>query len=308
MKLKEYIAEDLRIRARSASPLPCKLTLPALAAHYGVSLTPVRRAVTQLLTDGIWEKLPNGRLSVVPAKGRPGKRREAPSPPPTARDWDRLLIREVMVASLGREPVELREEGLAHKYDVGRSVIRDSLGRLAGAGLIKHIPRRGWIVEPLREEDIAAYVEVRELLELKALDLARPHIRAHELQPILEGNRLASDTEKPLLDNSLHAYLIAKSGNRYIQNFFRQHTATYYTSAFDYAAPETHVAAEMAAQHRVILKALIAGRWARARQELARHIRAQRRILSRLLQGNVIAGASAGRDAAKHNSTKEGTR
>ena len=289
MRFKEYIAEDLRIRARSESPLPCKLTLPALAAHFGVSLTPVRRAVTQLLTDGLLEKLPNGRLSVVPAKGRPRKPREAPSPPPTARDWDRLLIREVMVASLGREPVELREERLAHKYDVGRSIIRDSLGRLAGAGLIRHIPRRGWIVEPLCEEDIAAYVEVRELLELKALDLARPHIRADELQPILEGNRLPSGTETPLLDNSLHAYLIAKSGNRYIQNFFRQHTATYYTSAFDYAAPDAHVAAEMAAQHRVILKSLIAGRWVRARQELARHIRAQRRILSRLLQSNVIA-------------------
>jgi DNA-binding GntR family transcriptional regulator len=288
VELTGYIAGDLRARLQSSGEPPCKLTLSALAKHYRVSLTPVRGAVAQLLTDACLEKLPNGRLSVVAVKRRSRKALQTVAPPPTARDWDRLLIREVMLASLGRRPVHLREEALAEKYEVGRCVIRQSLGRLAGAGLIEHIPRRGWLVQPIHEDDIAAYLEVREILELKALDLAIPHIQAADLLPILEGNPAIDGSQSPGLDNRLHEYLIFKSGNRYIQNFFRQYTATYYTSAFDYAAPEAHVVAEMAAQHRTILEALMAKRWARAREALAQHIRAQRPVLSRLLQNDTV--------------------
>jgi DNA-binding GntR family transcriptional regulator len=141
-------------------------------------------------------------------------------------------------------------------------------------------------VHPLREDDVVAYLDVREVLELKALDLARSHVSRADLVPMLEGNAPVDEGQSPSLDNRLHEYLIAKSGNRYIRNFFRQYAATYYTSAFDFAAPEAHVVAEMAAQHRVILGALIGRRWAQVRDALAHHIRAQRPVLIRLLYNN----------------------
>jgi len=283
MELTDYIAEDLRGRIRSGEGLPCAVSLPALAKHYGVSLTPVRGAVARLLADRCVEKLPNGRLSVVQPERKSPKTFRAVQPPLTAQDWDRILIREVMLASLQRDPVHLREEALAERHQVGRSVIRQSLSRLAGAGLIEHIPRCGWVVHPIQEDDVLAYLDVREVLELKALDLARSHICPADLVPMLDGNAAVDEGQSPRLDNDLHDYLIAKSGNRYIRNFFRQYTATYYTSAFDYAAPEAHVVAEMAAQHRDILEALIGRHWARAREALALHIRAQRPVLAQLL-------------------------
>ena len=299
MALTGYIAEDLKTRIRSGGALPCPLTLSALANHYGVSLTPVRGAVAQLVAEACLEKVPGGRMAVVPVKRRLAMRRTPIAPPPTARDWDRVLIRDVMLASLHREPLRLRDEVLARKHGVGRSVIRQSLGRLAGAGLIEHLPRRGWRVHPVREEDVSAYLEIREVLELKALDLARPRIRKADLLEMLAGNPAVGNDRLPHLDNRLHDYLIEKSGNRYIQIFFRQHTATYFTAAFDHAAPEAHVVAKMAAQHRAILDALIARRWDRARQALVRHIRAQKPILMRILRpdtsGSHHAGASGRR-------------
>lgn len=299
MVLTGYIAEDLKARIRSGGALPCELTLPALAKHYGVSLTPVRGAVAQLVAEACLEKVSGGRIAVVPVKRRSPIRRTSIAPPPTARDWDHVLIRDVMLASLNREPVHLREEALACKHGVGRSVIRQSLGRLAGAGLIEHIPRRGWRVHPIREDDLSAYLEIREVLELKALDLARPRIREADLLPILAGNPAVENDQPPLLDNRLHDYLIEKSGNRYIQLFFRQYTAAYFTAAFDHAAPEARVVAEMAAQHRAILEALIARRWGRAREALVQHIRAQKPILMRILHvdtsGAHPLGAAGGR-------------
>ena len=294
MELTGYIAEDLRARIRSGGELPCKLTLPALAKHYGVSLTPVRGAVARLVADACLEKLPGGRLSVAPLK-RWSRMRPTPiAPPPTARDWDRALIRDVMLAGLSREPVHLREEALARKHGVGRSVIRQCLGRLAGAGLIEHLPRRGWRVHPILDDDLSAYLEVREVLELKALELSKPRIRKADLLPMLAGNPAVEGDQPPHLDNRLHDYLIEKSENRYIQIFFSQHTATFFMSAFDHAAPEAHVVAEMAAQHRAILEALIARRWGRARGALAQHIRAQKPILMRILRAGTSEPRPAG--------------
>lgn len=288
MELTDYIAEDLRGRIRSGVRLPCAVSLPALAKHYGVSLTPVRGAVAHLLSEGCIEKLPNGRLAVVPGKKKSPQQFRVVPPPPTAQDWDRILIREVMLASLQREPVHLREEALAEKHQVGRSLIRQSLGRLAGAGLIEHIPRCGWLVLPIQEDDVVAYLEVREILELKALELALSRIHRSDLEPMLEGNAPVDEGQAPRLDNRLHEYLIVKSGNRYIRNFFRQYTATYYTSVFDYAAPEAHVLAAMAAQHCDIIEALIAQRWAHAREALTLHIRAQQPVLAQLLHSETV--------------------
>ena len=53
---------------------------------------------------------------------------------------------------------------------------------------------------------------------------------------------------------------------------------------FDYAAPEAKVVRAMARQHRTILRALLARDWPAARKGLARHIRAQRPVVRRLLQ------------------------
>jgi DNA-binding GntR family transcriptional regulator len=69
MELPSCIAEDLRARIGAGGELPCKLTLPALAKHYGVSLTPVRGAVARLVADACLEKLPGGRVSLPGSRG-----------------------------------------------------------------------------------------------------------------------------------------------------------------------------------------------------------------------------------------------
>ncbi len=284
MNLATYIREDLKHHIHSDGTPPCKLTLPGLAEHYEVSVSPVRSAIAELISEGVICKQPNGRLEVglMDRRGAPS-RRKAIRPPRTSQDWGQTLVKEAMIAGLKQDAVYLREEALAQKFDIGRSVIRQSLGRLAGAGLIEHIPRCGWLVHPIREDDMCAYLEIREALELKALDRARPHLERSQLEQMLAGNPAVAEGKPPQLDNGLHQYLIEKSRNRYIQSFFRQYTATYYTAVFDYAAPEAHVVAKMASQHRQILEALIAKHWARARQALSDHIWAQQPILKGLL-------------------------
>jgi DNA-binding GntR family transcriptional regulator len=277
-----YIQNDLKARLRSGAGLPEKLTLAAISQHYRVSMTPVRLAVQQLIEERVLLKQANGRMKVNPAavKRLPELDLTAlPEPPTDTAAIEATLTDELIRMGLRGQAEHLREEATADRFGIGRTVLRQLLNRLAGKGLVEHLPRRGWRVRPFDEAEMRAYLQVRESLELKALEIARPRLEDADLRRMLQGNRGNAD---PRLDNELHRYLIEKAGNRYIQDFFDRH-GIYYATLFDYAAPETNVVRTMAGQHRIILKALLARDWRKARRALAHHIRSQRPIVRRLL-------------------------
>lgn len=285
--ISEYISRDLteRIRSHPHHQPPAVLTLPALSQHYGVSVTPVREALRALVKAGVLLKSENGRVRINPST-TPALKRMRPLPSlgsaPQTRSTalESALASEVIARSLRGDDRYLREDATAALFSVGRTAIRQAFSRLAGQGLIVHVPRCGWRVRPFDAVDLRAYLEVRETLELKALELARPHLVEADLRRMLAGNVPGSPA--PRLDNNLHHYLVAKANNPYIREFFDRQGA-YYTTLFDYAAPETRVVKTMARQHREILKALLDKDWKTAALALAQHIRGQRPIVENLL-------------------------
>ena len=280
----DYIKQDIKSRLRAGGGLPDKLTLTALSAHYNVSLTPVRLAVQELVDEDVLRKQRNGRMEVNPDAldvVRSAVDAPPPSRPGDTTDAEAALATEIIQLSLrgGAEGEYLREEATAERLGVGRTVLRQLLNRLAGQGLIEHLPRRGWRVRPFDAAEMNSYLQVRESLELKALELARPRLEPADLERMLHGNEPGTAR----LDNDLHRYLIDKAGNRFIREFFERH-GRYYSTLFDYAAPEANVVKTMARQHRTILRALLARDWRAARKALVQHIRAQRPIVRRLLR------------------------
>ncbi|MCP4450763.1 MAG: GntR family transcriptional regulator [Planctomycetes bacterium] len=284
MRLNTYIKNDLQYRIQTDGDIPKPLTLANLSKHYDVSFTPVRAAIEELIQAGLIRKNQhNGRLEINAKKVGTDTQRQAAHSPRPPKNWDEVLIKEVMLAGLGRAATYLREEALARKYGAGRSVIRQTFSRFAWAGLIEHVPRCGWLVHPLREVDVRAYLDVRETLEIKALNLAQSHLDREDLEQMLETSQIARQQGTLPLSNQLHDYLIDRSGNRYIRDFFRQQVPVYYSALFNYAAPEASVVQEMAAQHCRILDCLISCAWSQARQALTDHIHSQARVLSKLL-------------------------
>jgi DNA-binding GntR family transcriptional regulator len=274
--LAAFIHEDLRARILGGT-LTGKVTLRDLSQGYGVSLTPVREAVQALVRDKVLRKDESGRLAISPSPPRSGRASATPRP----QDWHQVIARDLMRRSLRGEADFLREEAMAERHGVGRTVLRHVFSRLAGAGMLEHVPRRGWRVRPFREEDMHAYLEVRELLEVKALDLARPRLDPKVLERILEKDRPSAGVASEV-DTELHPYLIETCRNRFIQDFFRRHGA-YYTTLFYYAALGASAVSEMARQHREILADLLDRRWDRARAALALHIRDQAPVMKRMM-------------------------
>lgn len=285
MRIADYIAEDLRGCLESSAELPFRLTLESMSRHYGVSVTPVRTAVDRLLAEGLLRRTASRRL----ATGSGGRRRRAATAaeggaarlPPAPGALRRRVVDLVVRASLQGESRYLRETATAQALGVGRSVAQRIFHQLAGAGMLEHVPRCGWRVHALREEDVRAFLEVRETLEIEAIDLARGKLDRQALEQLRRGNEPAADGTARL-DNRLHAYWIERCGNRYIQEFFRTH-GEYYLALFDYATFADEAVVAMADQHREILDALIAGRRGGAKRVLRQHIRAQGPTLARVI-------------------------
>jgi DNA-binding GntR family transcriptional regulator len=284
----DYIKESLAARIYGGSDLPCALTLQGLASHYGVSLTPVRIAVDSLIDEKWLTKKPNGRLAVNPRKVKRGKPQKGMSTVKPPSDPSQRIARDLVKESLRGKPIFVREQELADRYEISRTVARQILHRLAGVGLLEHVPRRGWRLRPFRQEDLEAYLEVREVLELKALDLAWEHLEEETLQQLHDRNVLPkSRNERPRVDNSLHSYIIEKSGNAYIQEFFARH-GLYFDVLFDWEQEtrvdqgpvDSDVATEACRHHREILTAMLRRDRRAARQALVDHIRTNHITLS----------------------------
>ncbi len=288
MTLAKYIEKDLGERVRRRRGLPEPLTLAGLAEHYQVSVTPVRQAVDSLVAQGVLRKGDNRRLVPGPrARGRAtqGTRRRTVRLPESAEATTRRIREDLVRASLRGRARFLREEASAKRYGISRSALRNVFHQLAGQGLLEHVPRRGWRLRPFRQDDMQAFLEVRESLELKALELARDRLDPDRLERILAGNRMPrSSTDAPRVDNSLHAYIIECAGNPYICDFFERH-APYYDLLFEWEDLDREAALETVRQHRGIIVALLAGRWSIASEELVRHIRDNHPVLTRIGKG-----------------------
>lgn len=286
MTISNYIEQDLESRIRSGNDLPERLTLGQIAEMYNVSQTPVRAALDGLLERKLLIKQENGRLQIAtlrrPRRAASKQRKKGPARPAPPVDWDATLGREIILLSLidSSDPF-VREEAMAEKHGIGRTLLRSIFQRLAGGGLLEHVPRRGWRVPSFQKDAMESYLDIRETLEVKALDLGRAHLDPTDLERMMDGNG-PDAVRRGTIDNTLHHYFVQASGNRYIEAFFDAN-GRYYNALFDYAALGAKVVAEMAGQHLEILEHARAARWAKARHSLAHHIQSQRPVMEAMI-------------------------
>lgn len=287
MTITEQIKSDLaRHLQQGEAGLPCKLTLNALARHYKVSMTPVRMAVDDLIKQGVIRRLDNGRLYPGDSDSATdsitlGVFADEPVAIPRYFELEAFIRREVVQRSLRQDRSFLREQATAQQFDIGRTAVRQIFSRLAGAGILEHVPRRGWQVKPYSASDMVDYLVVRETLELKAIDLARDRFVTDELEALWQANQ-PDQSHIPRLDFDLHDYWIERCGNHYIRVFFKRYSE-FYNTLFNSAVLDDNVKSDMAQEHCEIIAALLVKDWRGARRTLSRHIADQKNNVERLL-------------------------
>jgi DNA-binding GntR family transcriptional regulator len=285
MSLVTRIKNEIGSRLEKSEDLQIPLTVQGLSEHYGVSYTPVREAIGELIEVGLIRKKSNGRLEAITPKKRSKKSNFQTQQEPEKKPVENIT-KELVAISLGGEECFIREEATASKHGLTRSTMRQILQRLAGEGLLEHVPRRGWRVKPFRQEDMDAFIEVREVMELKAVDLAKTKLGSPEsqrkLRQIKENNQLAKGKKgQAKIDNTLHAYLIDLAANPYINDFFNRH-GRYFTILFNWEGENEKAASEAVTQHHEIIDALLAQNWSLAKKRLSHHLHSNHPVLRNL--------------------------
>ncbi|MBL8891858.1 MAG: FCD domain-containing protein [Planctomycetaceae bacterium] len=135
-------------------------------------------------------------------------------------DWRvevrRNLAHIIVRLSLRGQTSFLREQSWSRRLGIGRGVLRQILSELAGQGFVDHVPRRGWQVRPFDSEAMLQYLEIREVLELHALELAKDRLNPASLQEMLAGNPAHESRSTPEASRPRIAIIESFSSEKHI--------------------------------------------------------------------------------------------
>jgi len=137
--------------------------------------------------------------------------------------WEGIYhrIKEEVTACLPFGTYRVLEAQMGQHYSVSRTVAREVLARLADRKLIEKDRRSHWIAGPLTANDIRESLEMREILEPRALAEAAPRIDPVVLQEMrvrvaaLEADpQNASSSQIEVVENDLHRRILENASNK----------------------------------------------------------------------------------------------
>ena len=186
----------------------------------------------------------------------------------------------------------VREAPLARDWKVSRTPLREAMRRAAESGLIVLRPNQAPIIRPLSAEDIHDLYDLREVLELHALDLAWPHlgdaqIKALRVLATQAQHRGARDWPDRCLkfDLALHGLWTRCCGNSWLVADLERHYQ--FLRIFQsWIGRDPEALARSYDEHLAILDALERREKAEALARLREHIQASAHMVEEALPRN----------------------
>lgn len=196
-----------------------------LAADFGVSRSPVRTALRLLESRGVVVRSPDSRALVLVQAAQELSVVEIEAALPST-DVERTYLAIVRDRFSQALPEHVSESDLMRRYNVGRSILRNALLRMAQEGLAERRRGHGWQFMPMidsLEADRESY-EFRLAIEpagLRSVNFkADPHwlekSRADHERMMAGGIREVSGAGFFELNAEFHETLVQFSGNRYL--------------------------------------------------------------------------------------------
>jgi DNA-binding GntR family transcriptional regulator len=123
----------------------------------------------------------------------------------------------------------LSENSLAAELGISKTPVREALLQLKQEGLVQVQPQRGTYVFRLEAEQVSMISELRDVLEVAAIEAAltrNPQKLAERMSEIYGEMRQAYDADDRVayrkLDGAYHEAIIDLCGNDYIRSAYRQ--------------------------------------------------------------------------------------
>lgn len=141
----------------------------------------------------------------------------------TDRVHDRIL--EMIVKNPSEEDQVLNEKRLMELFGVSKAPVREALIKLCSEGVLRSVPRFGYIVNHMSEKDCRDVMESRVFLETRMLEMSFPNLTQDHLDQLKQHiSRAASkqnvDVWEVWEDNKgFHMLLASFSENKVMMKF-----------------------------------------------------------------------------------------
>jgi DNA-binding GntR family transcriptional regulator len=214
--------------------------------------------------------------------------------------WQRVYehLREEILTERLLPGTELQEVPLSEELGVSRGPIREAIGRLAAEGLVTVRPRRGAVVRSLSKDEFVELYQVREALEVMAVQLAVPKLEADDFAQLEELiDRMSGHAERDEVKEffaanlAFHGHILASCGNTRLQELYAQLLGQMGRFRMRSLTLRGNLQRSVA-EHRAILRAARRGDADRAAHLMSEHIRVPMRRLEALTEDELI-GVSA---------------
>jgi DNA-binding GntR family transcriptional regulator len=202
-----------------------------------------------------------------------------------------LIKKDIVRGSLAPGQ-QITERELQESYGVGRTPVREALGRLADQGLIRILHRKGYLVAPIDLRDVHHAYSLRLLLESEAVRLAAGQVDAAQLRRLDEICKAGYDPTSPdsvsdflQVNTEFHVRIARASGNERLANVLAP-LLEEMERLLHVGLRLSNRTMEMAHQHADLVEALLAGDSDKSSRIAAAQIRAsEAMVMSALLRG-----------------------
>lgn len=261
-----------------------------VAAQFGISRAPARRALAELERSGLVEKSQGRGYTVRTGAGRRTPASASRLMPPdrevrlsSLSSWERIYadVEDEIIARISFADWRVNEAELARFYGVSRTVARDVMSRLQQRGLVRKDERSRWYAPALTPDHISELYELRWILEPVALIQAVPRLPQELLarmrQHLEHAIANAGSVDGALLDEleqELHIVLLGHCGNRALMQAITPHQSLLIAHRFLYRwTPRLYETEPFLPEHAEVVERLDSGFADDAAEALKRHLR-----------------------------------
>jgi len=199
-------------------------------------------------------------------------------------------LRDLLLSGDLAPGTNLQETPLANALGVSRNTLREAARTLVAEGLLSRTPHKGIVVPSLTPDDVNELFEIRELLELAALERActQPNKILADLQDKVEGLRRAVEARKERdvieMDLGFHQALVNVFDSPRLQHFHAV-LISELRLALAFLDRKTRAGVgQIVTQHQQILHAVKSGDTEKSTRLLLKHLQDSKTLLLQLLQ------------------------